>query len=245
MLRGAPASSPNRRRRAEVATFTAPVAGWISNRALAIPAGEGMPQGAQRLDNFFPTATGCVLRRGNIIYAQISNASLPVISLFKYIVGENVRMFGATENTVYDITTVAYPENFSLSVDQGDDLVIDDDDNTIGENSGEGLEVYENTDGGDWVTVQFGVTGGTYLIGVNGESRHSSSTARTSSHMPKDVLKLNYDTQTLPFVAGGTVTGGTSGATAKIYKVVPSVTLTRGRCGSPTRPGRLSRTTKH
>src|SRR6185312_16527040 len=122
MLRGAPASTPNRRRRSEVATFTAPVAGWISNRALAIPNGEGAPQGAARLDNFFPTSTGTVLRRGSVNYAQISNAGLPVISLFKYIVGQNSRMFGATENTIYDITTVAYPENFSLSVDQGDDL---------------------------------------------------------------------------------------------------------------------------
>lgn len=229
MLRGAPVSSPGRKRRAEVATFTAPVAGWISNRALAIPNAEGMPQGAQRLDNFFPTATGCVLRRGNIIYAQISNAGLPVISLFKYIVGENVRMFGATEDTVYDITTVAYPENFSLSVDQGDDLLADDDGNTIGENSGEGLEVYENTLGGDWVTVQFGITGGTYLVGVNGESE--AFIFDGTDFFPygdSDVSKLNFDGQTVAFTVGETVTGGTSGATGTIYKIVPSVTPGEG-----------------
>ncbi len=114
MLRGAPVSSPQRKRRADVATFTAPTGGWISNRALAIPTGADMPQGADRLDNFFPTATGCILRRGNRPYAQISNSGQPVVSLFKYIVGENVRMFGATDDTVYDITTVANAVNFSL-----------------------------------------------------------------------------------------------------------------------------------
>lgn len=233
MLRGSPASSaqraPVRSRRAEVATFTAPVAGWISNRALAIPNGEGTPQGAQRLDNFFPTATGCVLRRGSSAYAQISNAGLPVISLFKYSVGENVRMFGSTEDTVYDITTVVTPVNYSLSLDEGDDLLIDDDDNTIGENSSDGLEVYENTLGGDWVTVQFGTTGGTYLIGVDGES--TAFIFDGTDFFPytgSDVLKLNYDSMTTPFTAGQTVTGATSGATGLIYKVVPAVTPGEG-----------------
>ena len=170
-----------------------------------------------------------MLRGGSAAYAQISNAGLPVISLFKYIVGENSRMFGATEDTIYDITTVAYPENFSLSVDQGDDLLIDDEDNTIGENSSEGLEVYEGTLGGDWVTVQFGTTGGDYLIGVNGESLGFKFDG--TDFFPfgdTDVLKLSYDARTSPFVEGSTVTGGTSGASGKIYKIVPGINPTEG-----------------
>lgn len=229
MLRGAPASNPARSRRSEVATFTAPVAGWISNRALAIPNSEGVAQGATRLDNFFPTATGCVLRRGSASYAQIGDQGLPTLSLFKYIVGENSRMFAANETTIYDITTVANPENYSLSVDEGDDLLIDDENNTIGENSTEGLEVYENTLGGDWITVQFGITGGTYLIGVNGES--TAFIFDGSEFYPydgTDVVNLNYDAGTVDFTAGETLTGGTSGATALIYKVIPSVTPGEG-----------------
>lgn len=229
MLRGAPASTPNRSRRSEVATFTAPVAGWISNRALAIPNGDGSPQGAYKLDNFFPTATGCVLRRGSASYAQISNTGQRVVSLFKYIVGENSRMFGATEDTIYDITTVAYPENFSLSVDQGDDLLIDGFGNTLGENSSEGLEVYEDTLGGDWITVQFGITGGDYLIGVNGESvGFKFDGADFYPFTSTDVLKLNYDAQTTPFTVGSTVTGGTSGGSAKVYKIVPGIAPNEG-----------------
>lgn len=229
MLRGAPASTPQRRRRAEVATFQAPVGGWISNRALANPKPDGTSQGAQRLDNFFPTATGCVLRRGSKTYAQISNSGQPVVSLFKYVVGENSRMFGATNDTIYDLTTVAYPENFSMSLDDEDTLIIDDDDNTIGENSSEGLEVYEGTANGDWATVQFGVTGATYLIGVNGQS--TAFIFDGTDFFPydgSDVSKLRYDAETAPFTVGATVTGDTSGATGTIYKIVPSVTAGEG-----------------
>lgn len=229
MLRGSPASKPSQRRRAEVATFVAPVGGWISNRALAIPNGPDQPQGADRLDNFFPNATGCVLRRGCAPYAQISNSGQPVASLFKYIVGENIRMFGATATTIYDITTVPNPVNFSLSLDDEETLIIDDDGNTIGGNSSEGLEVYENTTNGDWSTVQFGTTGGTYLIGVNGTSTaFIFDGADFFPYDGSDVYKLNYDAETAAFTVGATVTGGTSTATGKIYKIVPSVTTGEG-----------------
>lgn len=229
MLRGAPASSPQRARRSQPATFSAPVGGWISNRALADPVGNGLPQGAVRLDNFFPTATGCILRRGSAPYAQIGDGSLPVVSLFKYIVGENSRMFGATNDTIYDITTIANSTSFSLSLDDEKTDIIDDDGNTLGENSSDGLAIYEGTEGGDWVTVQFGATGGTYLIGVNGNSTgFIFDGADFFPYDASDVSKLNYDAGTADFTAGQTVTGGTSGATATIYKVVPSVTAGEG-----------------
>lgn len=229
MLRGSPASSPARRRRADVATFTAPIGGWVSNRALAIPNSADAPQGADRLDNFFPTATGCILRRGCRPYAQISNSGQDVLSLFKYVNGENIRMFGATADTIYDLTTVNYPQNVSLSLDDEETLIIDDDGNTIGENSADGLNVYNNTIGGDWVTVQFGTTGRTYLVGVNGTS--TAFVFDGTDFYPlgsSDVSKLNYSAEVTAFTAGETVTGGTSGATATIYKVVPSVTAGEG-----------------
>lgn len=229
MLRGAPASTPQRKRRSEVATFSAPIGGWISNRALADPVGNGLPQGAAHLDNFFPTATGAILRRGSRNYAQISDIGLPVVSLFKYVVGENSRMFGATETTIFDLTIVPYPENFSLSLDDEETLLIDEDSNTLGENSSDGLEVYENTTGGDWITVQFGTTGATYLVGVNGESiGFVFDGTDFFPYTASGVYKLNYDTGTVDFTAGATLTGGTSGATATIYKVIPSVTPGEG-----------------
>lgn len=229
MLRGSPASTPQRGRRAEVATFTGPVGGWISNRALAIPNDRDLPQGAERLDNFFPTSTGCVLRRGTKNYVQIDNAGRPVTALFKYIVGENSRMFGATEDAIYDISVVQYAENISLSLDDGETLLITDDGDTIGENSGFGLEVFEGALGGDWTTVQFGTTGGTYLIGVNGKSTGFIFDGTDFfPYVAGGVDKIRYDSESAPFTAGEILTGATSGATATIYKIVPSATPGEG-----------------
>lgn len=58
-------------RQARVATWKAPVAGLIANRNLAMPEGpDGRQQpGASVLENFFPTARGCVIRRGSDVYA--------------------------------------------------------------------------------------------------------------------------------------------------------------------------------
>lgn len=227
MLRGAPANSPQRKRKSEVATFPAPVGGWISNRALSNPNENGMPPGAFRLDNFFPTPTGVVLRRGERNYAQISDTGQNVVSLFKYVVGENSRMFGATETTIYDIQTVGYAQNISLVTEDGD-FIVDEDGTTIGENSAE-VVVFDGTDNGDWATVQFGTTGGTYLVGVNAES--TGFVFDGTDFLPYEasgVSKLSYDTGTVDFTVGSTLTGGTSGATATIYKIIPSVTPGEG-----------------
>src|SRR5690554_6691969 len=96
-----------RQRRSELVTFSAPIAGWIASRALGQP--ETGPQGAVILENFFPTATGAILRRGRQKYAQ---AAAPVRSLFKYAVGNNRHLFTATDDTIFDITTVNAPEDW-------------------------------------------------------------------------------------------------------------------------------------
>lgn len=224
MLRGVPAATPQRKRRSQVATFPAAVGGWISNRALALPRGPDQPQGATRLDNFFPTATGTILRRGHRAYAQISDDGSPVRSLFSYVVGNNTRLFAATDNTIFDITNVSYSTNIMLSMDDYDTLIIDDDGNTLGENSSDGLDVFTGTDGGEWVTVQFGTTGNTYLIGVNGQSvGFIFDGERFFPYTAGGVFRLAYDAGTSAFNAGETLTGTTSGAKATIYKVEAGV----------------------
>lgn len=170
MLRGAPASSQARARKAQDVVFAAPTAGWISNRNIAIP-NEG-PQGASLLENFFPTATGAILRRGSRTYAQLGDGSLPATTMFKYINGNNRRLFGATATTVYDITAVTQAYNYSIGLQDDWTLALTNapDSDTIGQNSTDGLEVLEGTGGGDWSTVQFASSGGVFLIGVNGAS---------------------------------------------------------------------------
>lgn len=167
MLRGGPASAPARVRRAREARFLAPTAGWVTNRNIAQPGGQG--QGAELLENFFPTARSTLLRRGSRTYAQLGDGSLPVATMFKYVVGSNRRLFAATQTTIYDITLVTQAYNYSIGLDDEWTLAASDEE-AVGENSTGGMEVREDTVTGDWSTVQFSTTGGVFLIGVNGAS---------------------------------------------------------------------------
>lgn len=169
MLRGAPANDPARGRKAREASFAAPVGGWISNRNLARPNRPDMPQGAEVLENFFPTASGAILRRGSRYYAQLGDGTMPTTALFKYVVGNNRHLFAATTAAVYDITTISNAQNLELAVEEGVTISPDGVD-PIGENSTLGLDVWTGALGGNWSTVQFSTTGNTYLIGVNGAS---------------------------------------------------------------------------
>src|SRR3546814_1660424 len=101
-------------RQAQSKKFDAPVAGWISNQSLSSPSSfEG--QGAAVLDNFFPKSSSVVLRRGKVRYATLGDETKPTLSLFAYVNGLNKRLFGATDDRVYDITNVAFPSAVELA----------------------------------------------------------------------------------------------------------------------------------
>lgn len=172
MFRGAPVANPARGRKAREAAFPAPVGGWITNRNLAQPNGQGIPQGAEVLENFFPTAAGAILRRGSRTYAELGTDNQPVTTMFKYVVGNNRKLFASTATKVYDITTVTQAYNISIGLDDEWTLALeaDPESDTIGENSTVGNEVIEGALGGNWSTVQFSTMGGTFLVGVNGAS---------------------------------------------------------------------------
>lgn len=92
-----------------------------------------------------------------------------------------------------------------------------------------GTLAYGGTTNGRWNTVQFGATGGTFLIGVNGSD--TGFIFDGTNYWPNvkgGVWSLAYDARTVAFVAGGTVTGGTSGATATIYRVDVGIPNTIG-----------------
>jgi hypothetical protein len=208
-----------RQRIAEVTSFTAPIAGWISNRALAMP--EGGPQGAALLENFFPTATGAVLRRGRQVYVQVSETGA-VRSIFKYVVGANRHLFTATDDTIYDITTITSPINIQIGVLEDYDIGEPDDDYIIGETAlSESQTVWEGATSGDWYTVQFSVTGGVFLIGVNGSSTGFIFDGTAFyPNVPGGVWTVSYDAGVTPFQAGEVVTGGTSGATGTVLEII-------------------------
>lgn len=206
-----------RTRVAEPAVFSAPTAGWIKNRALALP--EEGPQGATVLENWFPTATGAILRRGSGSRAQMPTETA-VRSIFKYVVGSNRKLFASTDDAVYDVTITGNPVN--LIVGSGTLEIGEDGEFVIGETSIQPTNIaWEGITGGDWFTVQFSVTGGIFLIGVNGSSTGFVYDGTAFyPNLPGGVWTVSYDAAVTPFTVGEVVTGGTSGATGTVLEIV-------------------------
>ncbi|KAB2733631.1 hypothetical protein [Brucella intermedia] len=149
--------------------YTSPVGGWVANRNIAQPQEPGQPQAAAILDNFFPQASTVIMRRGCELHATLGGDNDQVRSLFKYVNGNNQRLFAANDTQVFDITTVQNPNNWRLGTSTDDDIKTDQND-LLGELSSKGLDVLSNQKNGNWSVVQFAVAGGgIFLRGVNGE----------------------------------------------------------------------------
>lgn len=217
-----PALSPKTpaRRTATNQKYSAPSAGWIANQNLDSPE---TGTGAFLLDNWFPTATGCTVRRGSEIYATLGGGDQPVTAIFDYNNGNNKRLFASTATTIYDITNISSPINYHLST--GVDEIVTDGGDYLGQLSTGGMEVVEGLGGGDWITTQFATTGGTYLVAVNGQdSMQLFDGEEWFAIDDGDIFMLLYDAETAPFVENEMLTGGTSGATASIVHVEDSGT---------------------
>lgn len=137
--------SPTTTRRptlAKVKSFPAPVGGWVANQNKAAPDPRA-PRGAEILENWFPTATGCRLRSGSELYATIGNGSDDVTAIFSYKNGATEALFASTATDIYDISSVADP--------------------TVSPAAAVSAQT-----GGDWSVVQFATAGGVFLRLVNG-----------------------------------------------------------------------------
>lgn len=216
------------RRSSQLKSFLAPVAGWIANRELASPNGIGQKQGAAILDNFFPTTTGALLRRGKDLYATLGDGTQNATSIFSYVVGNNRKLFASTDDAIYDITSVPFPDNLTLVTENGDYLS-DENGNHFGMSSTEGLDVWTDATGGNWITVQMATTGGIFLLGVNGQSTGFIFDGTAFyPNVAGGVWALSYDAESVAFTVGETLTGGTSGATATILDDIPGTTPGEG-----------------
>lgn len=174
-------------RKSQSKVFGAPIGGLIANRSISLP--QNGPQGAAVLDNWFPTATSVMLRRGCELSVTLGDGTKEVLSLFSYNAGNNEGFFGSTDDTTYAIPT--------------------------------GAEVYGQ--GGRWNVVQFGTTGNTYLIGVNGTSTGFIYDGTAFwPNVTGGVSTISYDALTSAYTVGETVTGSISGATGTIYQIITS-----------------------
>jgi hypothetical protein len=205
-------------RLAKSQSYPAPMGGWIKNVNLAtpdarLPSGQKV-NGAAVLENWFPTATGIRMRGGTEAYAQTQD-NLDIVSLFTYVNGNNQSMFAATETSIHDISSSV----FSFLTDDADNIFVDDLGNTLIDSTLG--DVVSNLTSGEWSSVQFATTGGVFLDLVNGSDDKLIYDGTTFYPInDEDLSALNYDGGTLAFTAGQTVTGGTSGASAVIVKVV-------------------------
>lgn len=202
--RRSPQPSP---RSAGLAVWKAPTAGLIANRNLAIPQGPDgrSAPGAQVLENFFPTATGIVMRRGSEVYATLEegedpSSRPPVLEFMTYNRGGLEQMFAATETAIYDVTN-------PVAI----------------------TKVFDGLSGADWSYTQFATSGGTFLVAVNGiDDMMLYDGTRWYPIGATGAYTLAYDALVDgPFVAGQSVTGGTSGASATIRSVT-QITSTTG-----------------
>lgn len=209
-----------RNRQAPDIKIPAPVAGWVSNRNISMPSGDNgqFAQGALILDNFIPRATSVYLRRGKLLYATLGVQSQVAVSLFSYNVGANKKLFSSTDTDIYDITNVEFPNN-ALIVDDDGNYISDGNGNRFGWSSTVGLQSVGGYSGGDWSVVQFGTTGGTYLIGVNGTNvGFIYDGTEFYPYTDGGSWRMAYDNLVQPFTDGELIVGSLSGAQAVVWK---------------------------
>lgn len=246
-----------RPRKSKLASFPVPTAGLISNRNLAQPTGQNVPPGAETLINWFPTPSTAILRRGLRRRATLPNGET-VKGLFTYVLGQQKQLFAATDDGVWDVTTVASPYDWAVGTDGEDEAIGTEGGDAIGAYSVSADPEYAATDG-DWVTVQFSTAGGTYVIGVNGvdpafiydgtdfwpyvaggvqQLGVTITDAFEDGETMTGPATVQYGLDSLSgtFSAGETVTGGTSAETAVVMDASPTSITLRSLSG-PLTPG--------
>ncbi len=131
--------APPRRSRATVKNFPAPVRGWVTNENLSAQG----PASALVLDNWFPTSSGIRVRGGARKTATVADGG-PVVSMWRYVNSAGEQLFAATEDKVFDLTSVADADTIPTA------------------------DISSQTSG-YYSTTQFSTAGGNYLYAVNGD----------------------------------------------------------------------------
>jgi len=153
---------------------------------------------AEVLDNFFPMSQGVRLRRGKKSFADLGGS---VKRLMAYSSGAD-DLLASTDAAIFDA-----------------DRVNGDGDNSWAE--------YEGLGSGDWSVTQISTSGGNFMIGANGlDHAFYYDGAAYNPITAETINELTFDAQTGAFLVGGTVTGGTSGATATILGITKTSAVT-------------------
>lgn len=175
--------------------FVAPSGGWVSAVNLAL----AKPGTAQVLENWIPTTTGIRLRAG-CLKQGTAHATQPLESLLAYIGVSSRKLFAASNGSILDLTSPASPSVPPTA--------------TV---TGQTSNYYSS--------LNFANSGGNFMHAANGTD--PMLVYDGTNFMPvydTALYALNYDAETAPFTAGQTLTGGTSGHTGIIVKVIDNGT---------------------
>lgn len=146
----------------QTAAIPSPTLGLVANANLAAPP----PGGALILENFLPTATSAILRRGSEVYTRVGDLTETIVSLFTYVNGNNESMFAATESGIYDASSVT--DQAHLADEDGVNIVDEAGNSIIPYISSVATPAIDGFSSGEWSVVQFATSGGIFLRAVNG-----------------------------------------------------------------------------
>lgn len=189
-LRRQPVPAPARSQ-TRAKSFPAPVLGWVSaqNQAAA------KPGSALVLENWFPTATGIELMGGSQLHATV-HATDPCVSVFTYIGATSEKMFGATDDSIFDITSPADADTVPTAA------------------------VTDQTDG-YYAVANYVTVGGNFMYACNDlDAPQLYDGTNFYTVTAEALVALDYDAETGTFTEGLTVTGGTSGATGTLERLI-------------------------
>lgn len=180
------------RSRSRFKSIAAPLRGLVTAQDPSNP----VMGSALVMENWIPTDRGARVRGGLEKKATIGS-SVAVKSLFAYHHPTAAALFATSATDLYDISAL----NASTAP----------------------TETIKGLTAGYFSTEQVGVVGGEYLYAVNGAD-HALLYDGTDWNPVIDVAvnEIAYDAKSTDFVAGETLTGGTSGATATILAVMPT-----------------------
>lgn len=182
---------PPRPAQSQVFTYPSPSKGWMTAGNL-----QAAPLDAcQRMDNFFPTAQGGILRKGSRKHATLDAGA---VRMFRFAFGSDTALFSSTASAIYEIESPADEDTAETPI-------------------------ISRLGSGDWSTTQFGNSGGVFMVAVNGtDYAWYWDGTEAQPIADEDIHDLAYDALTGEFTVNQTVTGGTSGASAKIIAVHPT-----------------------
>lgn len=171
--------------RASQITLPAPMRGWVLNENVVA----ARPDGAQIIENWFPTTRGVRIRRGSRHHATVPD---DVVSMMAYRTGAP-KMFAATAAGVYDVTapaSVTTPPAAAFNVSAG-----------------------------YFSAQQITTAGGTFMLAVNGADPLWRFDGSDWFPCNADAVRvLDYDGGSAAFEVGETVTGA-GGASATIVAI--------------------------